>query len=530
VLAVDKQQRFEKADGHMLRRLWEKPGLLFVFVFAFKLALLIFTSQPVPANDAFFYDGPVVNYLLNGKYTNPSLALTLPISGQEFFSAYPPLYQALLMGWMNLAGTSALSAMWLHLFLFGGYMLVLFALLRRLAVPIWALHIAAAFLLTIPTHDRPDSLGHLLGIVGIYAWLCGSDSKRQHWTWVAAGVGILGFFTGPVLGALYLSILGCLIVGTAWTFKDLRFALPIAAMLLVPAIIVYAIAQWRPELWVGFMEHARQTPSLSKLHPPQIAELIKIVRTTPGILAVAALTSVYVVQLRRRGVRFEPNILLAGSVTLLASIGVVLACLLALTANFVHVTAYFQPIVVGCCLTAFVPTFQLRRQQLVQGLFWSLALFAGIRSIGQATWGVACAADVNYSKALSIVQRETDSVPDARVVVYSSAFLYEAARHTNVNWIHSDWLGPIKRGETFSFPDAVIKLKPAKLILTQFDYYRRYDKVVAELRAKPELVEISISDAARVRPPDSYPSLQRVTQHVSWAPIVISFRWKTEQK
>ena len=514
----------------MLRRLWEKPGLVFVLVFAFKLALLIFTSQPVPANDAFFYDGPVVNYILHGKYANPSLALTFPVSGQEVFSAYPPLYQALVMGWMSFVGTSALSAMWLHLLLFGGYMLVLFALLRRLAVPVWALHIAAAFLLTIPSHDRPDSLVHLLGILGIYAWLCGSNSKQLYWAWIAAGAGLLGFFTGPILGALYLSVLGCLMIGTAWFFKDFRFALPITATLLVPVIIVYAVAQGRPDLWAGFKEHARQTPSLSSLHAPQMMELIKIVRTTPGILAVAALTAVYSAQLRKPGVRFESNIILAGSVTLLASLGVILACLLVLTANFVHVTAYFQPIVVGCFLTIFVPAFQSGRRKLVQGLFWSLALFAGIRSVGQATWGVVCAADVNHSKALSIVQRETDSISDGKVVVYSSAFLYEAARHTNVDWIHSDWLGPMKRGEAFSFPDAVIKLKPTKLILTQFDYYRRYDKVVAELKTKPELVEVSVSDAAKVRPPDSYPSLQRVTQHVSWAPIVISLAWKTDQK
>src|SRR5688572_11309700 len=107
----------------MWRRLAQWSGLIFTLVFVWKLALLVFTAQPVPANDSFFYDGAVVNYLHNGKYTNPSLVLTLPISGSKLFSAYPPLYQFVLLGWMKLFGTSALAAMWLHFALYVTYML-----------------------------------------------------------------------------------------------------------------------------------------------------------------------------------------------------------------------------------------------------------------------------------------------------------------------------------------------------------------------------------------------------------------------
>ena len=119
----------------MLRRLVDRPGLVFLLVFAWKLALLVFTAQPVPANDSFFYDGPVVNFLLHGKYVNPSLIQALPISGGEVFSAYPPLHQAALLGWMSVCGTSALSAMWFHLVLIGIYMLIVLAILRRLQLP-----------------------------------------------------------------------------------------------------------------------------------------------------------------------------------------------------------------------------------------------------------------------------------------------------------------------------------------------------------------------------------------------------------
>src|SRR5579863_5277633 len=110
------------------KRIW----LVFALVFCWKVALLIISVQPVPSNDAFFYDGAVVNYLRNGGYYNPSLALALPISGTEVFCAYPPLYQVVLFGWMSVFGPSAVSAMAMHLVLFGIYMLLLLAIFRRL--------------------------------------------------------------------------------------------------------------------------------------------------------------------------------------------------------------------------------------------------------------------------------------------------------------------------------------------------------------------------------------------------------------
>src|SRR5258706_15102524 len=107
-----------------MKRLFARGGAVFALVFAWKAALLVFTAQPVPSNDAFFYDGPVVNFLLHGKYANPSLALALPISGLEVFCAYPPLYQVVLLAWMSLFGTSVMAAMVLHLVLFGVYLMI----------------------------------------------------------------------------------------------------------------------------------------------------------------------------------------------------------------------------------------------------------------------------------------------------------------------------------------------------------------------------------------------------------------------
>src|SRR5215813_3272273 len=87
------------------------PWLVFALVVAWKIVLFAVSAQPVPANDAFFYDGAVVNKLLGGGYCNPPIAEALSISGREVFSAYPPLYQGALYLWMTICGTSVLSAM-----------------------------------------------------------------------------------------------------------------------------------------------------------------------------------------------------------------------------------------------------------------------------------------------------------------------------------------------------------------------------------------------------------------------------------
>ena len=152
----------------MVKKLARTAGWVFALVFIWRLALLLFASLPVPSNDSFFYDGPVVNLLLHGKYANPSLALALPISGREVFCAYPPLYQAALLGWMSLCGASVISAMAFHLALFGLYLIILFAISRRLGLPAWALQLGGLFLLVITFDDRPDSLAHLFGIAAVY--------------------------------------------------------------------------------------------------------------------------------------------------------------------------------------------------------------------------------------------------------------------------------------------------------------------------------------------------------------------------
>ena len=153
------------------RRMVNCFGVTFLMVWAWKFILLVFTAQPIPANDAFGYDGAVVNYLLNGHYDNPSLVIPFPFSGTRVFSIYPPLYQGVLCLWMSVFGTSALSAMWFHLGLFGLYLLTLLAIFRRLNTPAWAANLAGLFLLGITFDDRPDGMAQLLGMLAIYAWV-----------------------------------------------------------------------------------------------------------------------------------------------------------------------------------------------------------------------------------------------------------------------------------------------------------------------------------------------------------------------
>ena len=42
---------------------WRNPFFILGLVLLWRLALLIFTAQPIPANDAFIFDGGMANWL-----------------------------------------------------------------------------------------------------------------------------------------------------------------------------------------------------------------------------------------------------------------------------------------------------------------------------------------------------------------------------------------------------------------------------------------------------------------------------------
>jgi hypothetical protein len=110
--------------------------------------------------------------------------------------------------------------------------------------------------------------------------------------------------------------------------------------------------------------------------------------------------------------------------------------------------------------------------------------------------------------------------------VLSSAYLYEAARHPAIRWVHSDWPTPAERGRPNRDLEGIVALKPEKVILTQFDYYRRYEELFDKLKSQPDLVEVKVLNMAHVRTPDSFKALRQVVQHISWAPVIVSLTWK----
>ena len=512
----------------MLRRLADRPGLVFVLVFAWKLALLVFTAQPVPANDSFFYDGPVVNFLLHGKYVNPSLIQALPISGGEVFSAYPPLHQVALLAWMSVCGTSALSAMWFHLVLIGIYLLTVFAILCRLQTPAHCISLAGLFVFGITFHDRPDTLAHVLGMIAVYIVVkfCAKPTEPRL-AWMAAAFLLLAACTSLQIGGVYLFCLTAMLA-LATLGKHIGFPLTPAIGLIVALAGLVALVRFGfPHLWQGFQEHLRITPSVTGWRVPGVMELLKAARTAPGIIAVSLLALVALLRrtasLREVAGSASARVCMAAT---LAALALIAASLLVLTPNTIHVANYLQPIIAGAFLGAGFPSQpggRIGRPILV--LFVACSLVTGLRAAGMSTWGVLCARDVSYADALARLNSELDQTQDGQTVIVSAAYLYETAKRPNLRWVHSDWPGS-PRAEAMWESHAIVKLRPAKIIVSQFDYYRRYGRVFDELKNCPELATLHVTDTARVPPPDAFPKWQRVIQHLSWAPVVVDLKWR----
>lgn len=515
-----------------IRRLVNYFGATFALVFVWKVILLVFTAQPIPANDAFFYDGPVVNFLLNGHYCNPAIVMGLPFSATQFFSAYPPVYQAALLPWMFVFGTSALSAIWFHTVLFGFYLLTLLAIFQRLQTPAWGMNLAGLFLFSMTFNDRPDALAQFFGMLAVYAWVRSLAPVKSpgKWSWLATLLVVLALWTDPEIGGIYFGCLWLLTLGAVWQHKQTFPAWPMLALVMLPPALVAGVKFGRPDLWSGFLEHALQTPSLSTWHLPHVEDVLKIGRAIPGILAVAV---ILLVRARRKTfdddaeMHFTPLALM--SVVLFLSLSLMLGCLLVFTPDWIWIANYFQPLVVGCFFALENKIeINVRPKRCLRALFVALALLGSIRAIGMSTWGVACARDKNYPAALQIVRANLDQTAPGSTVVMSSAFLYEAMRHPQLRALHEDWLhrADDQRADMNGDTRALLSIRPRELILTQYDFYRRFEKPVAELQAQPEIVEVKILNTAKVPSPDSMPAMQRVVQHISWAPLIVELDWK----
>jgi len=515
----------------VLRTLHQRAETVFVLVLLWKAALLVFTAQPIPANDSFFYDGAVANYVGQGKYCNPALANALPISGNEVFSAYPPLYQLTLLGWMKIFGTSALAAMWLHFVLFAIFARLVLATLRELQTPVWVAHFAGAFLLGLTWHDRPDSLAQVFGMVAVYATaralggLAGTNGRKpgSGWAWLAALSVVLCFCTSLQIGGIYFVLIWLAVLLSSRLHGAPMQWPALAVMTLAPLALAFAVKLFWPHLWSGFQEHAQQTPSFTSWRWPSIVELLKIVRTAPGVLFALALLPATLSRWPQTKAR-QMTLLLAAGVTSAAVLG---GALFFLTPNLVANVAYLQPLVVGVFLALWAGGVVTESRLAVLRACFGLAIvLVSIRAIGLTTLGVACAMDVSERDARQLVARELARAPDHATVAVSAAFLYDVwSQQSRLKLLHCDWLGPLKRNQPAAEFANFVAAKPSRLILTQFDYYRRYEAWLRELRTMPGTAKVRVENSARVRPPDASPRWQRVVQHVSWAPVIVTLEW-----
>jgi len=511
----------------VIRRLAHLPGFVFAIVFAWKVALFGLTMQPVPANDSFFYDGAVVNSLNGGAYCNPSLSLALKISGTKVFTAYPPLYQGVLWLWMRICGTSEVAAMALHLALFGLYLVVMAGIFRRLAIPaVWG-NVAGLFLFVITFQDRPDSLAQLLGVSAILCWLrAQGQSAGPHWAWSTMLCVVLTLCTSLQLGGIYFCFLWLLTVATYLVRREKFPALPLVGTILIPLALIALVKFRFPDLWAGFQEHAAQTPAVAGARMPRLDDLLKVLRTVPGVIGAGLLAlAVFWKHPRAAVERFSSVSSLIAWVSLAAIAGISCVALFYLSTNFALTAAYLQPLVVGGLLAACAeqPVFQMRRCLWI-GMFVGFATLGAVRAVGMSTWGMACAMDAGHTQAIRMVQDSLNQTPSGSTVAVSAAYLYEAARYKTIRSIHSDWLAPGRHSE--HLVELIVRERPVKLVLTQFDYYRHFEGSVRQLQAQPQLVKVKLTNAARTPVPDASRRWQRVVQHISWAPVIVELDWR----
>jgi len=146
----------------------------------------------------------------------------------------------------------------LHLVLFGGYLLAVLGILKRLAIPTWCASLAGGFTLLITWHDRPDSLAQLLGILAVYAWVrsraifqlvAATAPPARAWSWWMSVFVVLCLCTSLQIGGVYLLIMA---VGTvvACHFGGEHIPIgPLALLFIAPVAGVLIALIWIACLW-----------------------------------------------------------------------------------------------------------------------------------------------------------------------------------------------------------------------------------------------------------------------------------------
>jgi hypothetical protein len=489
-----------------LLSLWTRyfrPHAVVWAVVAWKLGLIGGWSLPPPAADGYFFDGAVIHWLLHGAYHNPSIIGLFPTSGSELFSAYPPGYQVVLAAWMLLAGPTLNASLWLHGLLFGLFACLWVHIMVREGVRPAAVNLGGAFLLVLTFHDRPDSLAQVLGLAGLICWTDPGERAGRRW-W---GAGLIGatLLTSLHIGAMYAAM--------TWAWVALRHPVgrwPWGAMLAMGALplLVFTLIIWRwPVAWQGFLENIVVTPSFTGWRVPAGDEVLRVLRNTAGWWWVAG---ELIWRWSRGGFTWGAS-RRSGQlfVVVFGAVGIaIVATLSVVSANYVWVAGYAQPLVVGLWWHGGAGSAVPRR------VVWGgLVALISLRALALSTWGVWCALDVSQGEAYERVRAEVERLPPGESAVISTAFLYAVAADTSRHYHHPDWMGGLGAAPTGT---------PARLmIFTGMDFHRRFARELAELGAAGRLRIVSVEEARQRPIPEDFPRFRRVVQHLSWAPVVV---------
>lgn len=496
-------------------------------VLLWRVALLAFTAQPIPANDAAFFDGAMANWFLHGHYLNPGLSVVFPISGQQVYAAYPPMYQAALLVWMKLFGSTVLSAMALHVALFAVAGFLVIHLVQKIFPAASNYALVPLLLFAVTFDDRPEGLAHNFGLLSLL--LVGKILARGADWRTVIGLALMllaALYTSVIVGALYFGI-GCVAMAVDWWKRRQLFSFaPFALAAALFVVIAFAIAKLEPLWWAGFQENARQTPVLAiGFRVPHALEILKLIRTAPVFLLALVLLPALLV--RRKTIFPESTAwlpLVAG--IFVTGWGLLVADMTLLAANYVGYILFIQiPLAAG--LLALAGNFSPALCRRVQAALVGCVLLVSVRAVGMTTWGAACAWKNSYAQTHATLRAEFAPFAKTNLpVVVSAAYLYTALEADVKNPVHSDWYFDRANWTNNADINGLLALRPAKIVLVQFDYYRAFAPLIQQLRQRPELVEVKVRNLAAVRTPDSIPALQRVLQHISWAPVIVDLEWK----
>jgi hypothetical protein len=505
----------------------QNPFWVFGLVFLWRVALLVFTAQPVPTNDAAFFDGAMVNWSLHGHYINPSLSVVFPISGHQVYAAYPPLYQGALWVWMKLFGTTVISAMALHVALFAisGFLVV--RVVQQIFPGATNYALVPLLLFAVTFDDRPEGLAHNFGLLSLLlvARLISAGANRRLVLGIALAL-FCALYTSVVVGALYFAIGSMAVVAAGVRRRTCVSLGPFALAAVLFAVTTITIAKVQPLWWAGFKENARQTPVLAVgFRVPTVQELLKLIRAAPVFLLAVALIPLLVA--RRKQILGADGCWLALVIgVFVTGWGLLVASMTLLTANYVGYVLFVQ-LLLAAGLLALGEHLPVRPRRWLRVALTGCVVLVSVRAAGLTTWGVACAWKNSYARTHQTLLVEFAPFAHRNsAVVVSSAFVYAALEAGVRNPVHSDWYFDRANWTNNADINGLVALQPKKLVLAQFDYYRVFVPLLEQLRARPGLVDITVRDQAAVRTPDSIPALQRVLQQVSWAPVLVDLEWK----